>query len=384
MMNDASGKLSTSAKAAPVPAIPMFEIATQYQGLRWEIQNAVKEVLDSTEYIGGATVKRFEEHLGRVAQAQAVAVSSGTDAILAALMALGIGPGDKVITTPFTFFATAGCISRAGATPVFVDIDPSTFLIQTAAVAAAITSGVKAVIPVHLFGQMCEMDALAEVCGKKSVMIIEDAAQCIGAKDSKGRIPAECSRAACLSFYPTKNLGAAGDAGAVLTRDSALAQRLLQTRQHGETSRYHHGFVGGNFRLDAIQCAVLDVKLNYLEKWNTRRRSIAGYYSQRFAGTDVIAPAQIPNTHHVYHQYVVRIPRRDAVRDYLQQNGVGSAIYYPKPLHLQECFASLGYHAGAFVNAERACGEVLALPVFPELTDAQIARVADVLLSFYK
>src|SRR5271170_1921571 len=213
-MTDLTHKLSTStAKSANTP-IPMFEIATQYQNLRWEIQNAVNQVLDSTEYIGGATVKRFEEHLGKVTDAQAVAVSSGTDAILASLMALAIGPGDKVITTPFTFFATAGCISRTGAAPVFVDIDPSTFLIQSAAAEAAIGPNVKAVIPVHLFGQMCEMDPLAQICSKKSVIIVEDAAQCIGAKDSKGKVPAQCARTACLSFYPTKNLGAAGDAGA--------------------------------------------------------------------------------------------------------------------------------------------------------------------------
>jgi dTDP-4-amino-4,6-dideoxygalactose transaminase len=362
----------------------MFEIATQYQTLRWEIQNAVNQVLDTTEYIGGATVKRFEEHLGQSTGATAVAVSSGTDAILASLMALGIGSGDRVITTPFTFFATAGCISRTGATPVFVDIDPATFLIQTDAIAAATGPVPLAVIPVHLFGQMCAMDEILEVSRKNNFYIVEDAAQCIGARDGKGRLPAECSRTACLSFYPTKNLGAAGDAGAILTRDSSLAQRLFQTRQHGETSRYHHGFVGGNFRLDAIQCAVLDVKLKYLEKWNTRRRAIANYYTKRFTGTDVIPPVEIPNTHHVYHQYVVRVPQRDAARETLQKKGIGSAIYYPKPLHLQECFADLGYREGAFPNAEQACREVLALPIFPELTDAQISRAADALLSFFK
>jgi dTDP-4-amino-4,6-dideoxygalactose transaminase len=361
----------------------MFEILTQYQSLRAEVEHAIRGVLESTEYIGGKALKEFEASLGAVFQARAVAVSSGTDAILASLMALNIGRGDKVITTPFTFFATAGCITRAGATPVFVDIDPATFLMRTEAIAAVADSSAKAVIPVHLFGQMCEMNALAEACGKHQLAIVEDAAQCIGARDSHGRVPGELGRTACLSFYPTKNLGAAGDAGAVITRDPVLAARLEQTRQHGETSRYHHAFVGGNFRLDGIQCAVLNVKLKYLDKWNNRRRHIAAYYSARFKNTDVLAPVEIPGTHHVYHQYVVRVPRRDAVKEHLQQHGIGSAIYYPRPLHLQECFNNLGYKPGAFPNSEQACREVLALPVFPELTEAQAQRVADTLLSFF-
>ena len=239
-----------------VAPVPMFEILTQYQSLRSEIENAIRGVLESTEYIGGKALKEFEHNLGTLFHARAVAVSSGTDAILASLMALNIGRGDKVITTPFTFFATAGCITRAGAKPLFVDIDPATFLMRTEAIAAVADSTTKALIPVHLFGQMCEMDAMAELCRRHHLAVVEDAAQCIGAKDSRGRVPGEAGRTACLSFYPTKNLGAAGDAGAVIVRDPALAGRLEQTRQHGETSRYHHAFVGGNFRLDGIQCAV--------------------------------------------------------------------------------------------------------------------------------
>lgn len=365
-------------------SIPMFEILTQYQSLRAEIESAVRSVLDSTEYIGGKALKEFEHHLGLRFNARAIAVSSGTDAILASLMALNIKPGDKVITTPFTFFATAGCISRAGARPVFVDIDPATFLMRTDAIPAVADSRCKAIIPVHLFGQMCEMDPLAELCGKHNLMIVEDAAQCIGSRDSRGRVPGELGRTACLSFYPTKNLGAAGDAGAVIVRDFALATRLEQTRQHGETSRYHHAFVGGNFRLDGIQCAVLNVKLKYLDNWNNRRRQIAAYYSSRFKNSDIIAPVEIPGTHHVYHQYVIRIPRRDAAREHLQKHGIGSVVYYPRPLHLQECFEDLGYKEGAFPASEQACREVLALPVFPELTDAQIQRIADTLLAFYQ
>ncbi len=364
--------------------VPMFEILTQYQNLRAEVENAVHQVLESTEYIGGLALKELESDLGAFFKAHAVAVSSGTDAILASLMALGIGRGDKVITTPFTFFATAGCISRAGAQPVFVDIEPATFLIRAAAISAAADSTTRAVIPVHLFGQMCEMDALAETGRRQDLIIVEDAAQCIGAADSRGRVPGELGRTACLSFYPTKNLGAAGDAGAVIVRDPVLAHRLEQTRQHGETSRYHHAFVGGNFRLDGIQCAVLRVKLKYLDMWNNRRRQIAAWYSAQFKNTDVVAPVEIPGTHHVYHQYVVRVPRRDAVREHLQKNGIGSAVYYPRPLHLQECFRDLGYQEGAFPVAEQACREVLALPVFPELTDGQIQRVADTLLAYFR
>jgi dTDP-4-amino-4,6-dideoxygalactose transaminase len=374
-------KKSIGSGDAPVP---MFEILTQYQNLRAEVENAVHQVLESTEYIGGLALKELESDLGAFFKAHAVAVSSGTDAILASLMALGIGRGDKVITTPFTFFATAGCISRAGAQPVFVDIEPATFLIRAAAISAAADSTTRAVIPVHLFGQMCEMDALAETGRRYDLIIVEDAAQCIGAADSRGRVPGELGRTACLSFYPTKNLGAAGDAGAVIVRDPVLAHRLEQTRQHGETSRYHHAFVGGNFRLDGIQCAVLRVKLKYLDMWNNRRRQIAAWYSAQFKNTDVVAPVEIPGTHHVYHQYVVRVPRRDAVREHLQKNGIGSAVYYPRPLHLQECFRDLGYQEGAFPVAEQACREVLALPVFPELTDGQIQRVADTLLAYFR
>ncbi len=378
-----SDKTTQRAVNRNVSPVPMFEILTQYQLLRADMEQAIRVVLDSTEYIGGRALKEFEANLGALFNARAVAVSSGTDAILASLMALGIGRGDKVITTPFTFFATAGCITRCGAKPVFVDIDPVTFLMRTDAIASVADSTTKAIIPVHLFGQMCEMDALAQTCDKHHLTIVEDAAQCIGAADSRGRVPGELGRTACLSFYPTKNLGAAGDAGAVITRDMVLAGRLEQTRQHGETSRYHHAFVGGNFRLDGIQCAVLNVKLKYLDKWNNRRRQIAAYYSSRFKNTDVQAPVEIPGTHHVYHQYVVRVPKRDAVKEHLQKQGIGSAIYYPRSLHLQECFSDLGYKEGAFPMAEQACREVLALPIFPELTDAQIERVADGLLAFF-
>ena len=369
-------------------AVPLFELATQWQVIRNEVEGAVREVLESQQYTSGAVsgpfVGRFEESLGKMVGGHVVALSSGTDAILAALMALGIGQGDEVITTPFTFFATAGCIVRAGARPVFVDIEEETFLMDVSKVEGAITERTKAILPVHLYGQMLDTSALKAVADKHGVVVIEDAAQAIGARDSAGKQIGENARCACLSFYPTKNLGAAGDAGALVTRDEKLATRFKQTRQHGETTRYHHEFVGGNFRMDAIQAAVLNVKLKWLEKWNERRRGIARFYTERFKGTDVRPPVEKAGVHHVYHQYVIRAPRRDALRDYLGKEGVGCNIFYPRSLHLQECFADLGYKKGDFAVAERACEEVLALPVFPELTDSQVERVADVVLSFYR
>jgi len=379
-----------SAKKAA--AVPLFELATQWQVIRNEVEGAVREVLESQQYTSGAVsgpfVGRFEENLGKMVGGHVVALSSGTDAILAALMALGIGRSegerDEVITTPFTFFATAGCIVRAGARPVFVDIEEETFLMDVSKVEGAVTSRTKAIVPVHLYGQMLDTAALAEVACRSGVPVVEDAAQAIGARDPQGKQIGESALCACLSFYPTKNLGAAGDAGALVTRDEKLATRFKQTRQHGETTRYHHEFVGGNFRMDAIQAAVLNVKLKWLEKWNERRRAIARYYTSRFQGTDVRPPVEKSGVHHVYHQYVIRVPRRDALRDHLGKEGVGCNIFYPRSLHMQECFADLGYRKGAFPVAEKACEEVLALPIFPELTDSQIERVADVVLGFYR
>src|ERR1041384_1419754 len=307
---------SSSANSAPVP---LFELATQWQLIRNDVEAALKEVLESQQYTSGSVsgpfVGGFEENLGKMVQGQVVALSSGTDAILAALMALGIGAGSEVVTTPFTFFATGGCIARAGARPVFVDIEPDTFLMSIPAVQAAITPRTKAIVPVHLFGQMLDTEVLARAARNHHVHVIEDAAQCIGARDRHGKQIGENATCACLSFYPTKNLGAAGDAGALVTRDEKLATRFKQTRQHGESSRYHHEFVGGNFRMDALQAAVLNVKLKWLERWNERRRTIAAYYSSRFKDSDVKPPVEVAGertiARHVYHQYVIRAPRRD-------------------------------------------------------------------------
>lgn len=374
---------SPQADTAVVPPVPMFDLTRQYVAIGSRIEAAAQRVLSSTEYIGGAAVSRFEDHLGDMCGCRAVAMSSGTDAILAALMALGIGPGDEVITTPFTFFATAGCISRVGARPIFVDIHPDTFLINEACVIQAMSPGVRCIIPVHLFGQMVPMKSMVQSACERGITVLEDAAQAIGARDPDGIVPAELGAAAALSFYPTKNLGAAGDAGAVLTRIDSLAARVRQTRQHGEVSRYVHEFVGGNFRLDAVQCAILDAKLPHLAEWNARRIAIADFYDQAFTGTDVISPRRIPGARHVFHQYVIRVPRRDALKEYLAQHGIGSAVYYPVPLHLQKCFADLGYKAGSLPNAEATCREVLALPIFPELTETEILRVADAVRTFF-
>ena len=368
--------------------IPFFELATQWPSLRADVNAAVQEVLESQQYTSGATsgkfIGAFEDALGKTVSAHVIGLSSGTDAILAALMALSIGKGADVLTTPFTFFATAGCIVRAGARPVFVDIEPDTFLMDLRAAEAAITPQTRALLPVHLYGQMLDMTATSALAAKHNLKVIEDAAQSIGARDKTGKHIGELGTCACLSFYPTKNLGAAGDAGALVTRDPALAQRFFQTRQHGETTRYHHEFVGGNFRMDALQAVILSVKLKHLEKWNNRRRAIAHYYTSRFKGTDVRPPVELPGTHHVYHQYVIRAPKRDALRDHLTKLGIGCNVFYPKGLHIQACFADLGYKAGAFPITERATQEVLALPVYPELTDDQTTRVADAVLAFYK
>ena len=384
--------MSQSPPPSQSKGVPLFELATQWQAIRNEVEAAVKEVFESQNYVSGAVsgpfVGRFEEHLGQQLSAQVIALSSGTDAILAALMALGIGHAhgghDEVITTPFTFFATAGCISRVGARPVFVDIDPDTFLLNESAAAAAVTPKTTAIVPVHLFGQIGDTEKLRVIARQHHLRIVEDAAQAIGARDVHGKQIAENADCACLSFYPTKNLGAAGDAGALVTRDPALAKRFLQTRQHGEVSRYHHEFVGGNFRMDAIQAAVLDVKLRHLGRWNAQRQHIAAFYTAAFAGTDVVAPRILPGATHVFHQYVIRAPRRDALREHLMKNNIGCNIYYPKPLHAQACFADLGYSKGSFPVAEKAAEEVLALPIFPELTEAQLARVTDAVLSFYR
>ncbi len=362
--------------------VPVLDLGAQYDGLRDQIVRAVTEVLDSHRWIGGPRVAELEEKIAALSGcAHGIAVSSGTDALLASLMALGVGPGDEVITTPFTFFATAGSIARAGARPVFVDIDPLTFNIDPSLIERAITPRTKAIMPVHLYGQACDMDPILDIAARHGVHVIEDAAQSIGAT-YKGRSVGSCGVTGCISFYPSKNLGGAGDGGMIVTNDAALAHRLSIMRDHGMEPRYFYHLIGGNFRLDAVQAAVLLVKLAHLGRWSDARRRHAEHYNGRFAGSPVRTPHVRPGCVSVYNQYVVRIPRRDEAVEFLNARGVGTAVYYPLPLHLQKCFRHLGYEAGAFPESEAAAREVLALPMYPELTSEQVECVAGSLLEF--
>ena len=375
--------------------VPLLDLKAQYQVLREEIRQAMDEVCDAQQFVLGPVVQRFEEEVAAYCGARyAIGVSSGTDALLAALMALGVGRGDAVITTPFTFFATAGVIARVGARPVFVDIDPVTFNLDPAQVRRLFENPPDclrdlcpaALMPVHLFGQCADMDALLALAGEHGCHVIEDAAQAIGAE-----YPASgCTKRAgvmgamgCFSFFPSKNLGGFGDGGMVTTNDVRLAELLRSLRMHGAVETYYHRQVGGNFRLDALQAAVLRVKLKHLDRWHAARRAHAEFYNNAFRGSGVVSPAAAyPALQfgHIYNQYVIRVPHRDEVRQRLQQAGVGSAVYYPLPLHLQECFKSLGYRAGDFPVSEKAAAEVLALPVYPELRREQLEYVAQTVL----
>ena len=349
--------------------VPAFDMAADLAPIRAEIDAAIKRVLDSGMFIGGPEVTAFEAELAAAHGARhAIGVSSGTDALVATLMALGIGPGDEVVTTPFTFFATAGCIARVGARIVFAEIDASTLALDPQAALAACTPRTKAIIPVHLFGATAPLPAAA-------CPVIEDSAQRIGAGPPRGI-------AAALSFFPSKNLGALGDGGAVLTDDAELADRIALVRTHGARPKYHHLAIGGNFRLDALQAAVLRVKLARLAERTARRRELAARYRALLADVPVTPLPHEPA--HVYHQFVIRAPRRDALRAHLAGAGVGTAVYYPEPLHLQPCFAHLGYRAGSFPNAEAATGEVLALPFHPNLTESDLAYVVDHTARFYR
>lgn len=352
--------------------VPSLDLKPQYNSIRDDILQGVTEVLDSQYCIGGPKVEQLEKAIADYCGCgYAVGASSGTDAILNALMSLGIGPGDEVITTTFTFFATAGCIVRTGARPVFVDIDPDTYNIDPAKISKAITKKTKAFLPVHIYGQMADMDPILALGQEAKAAVVEDAAQAIGAT-YKGKRAGSVGTCGCLSFYPTKNLGAAGDAGMLVTNDEQLAHTLRLMRNHGDESTYKHRLVGGNFRLDAIQAAVLLVKLGHLEKWISKRQEIAACYDKGFAECERInRPIVAKGNVCIYHQYVIRVANRDEVAEYLQAHGVGCRVYYPVPLHLQECFAQLGYKQGDFPEAEKAAGEVLALPIYPELSSEQ-------------
>ncbi|RKY09472.1 MAG: transcriptional regulator [Planctomycetota bacterium] len=362
--------------------VPLLDLQAQYAGIENEVMAAVSEVLKTQRCIGGPKVAELEEKIAAASNCKiAVGVSSGTDAILNVLMSLDIGPGDEVITTPFTFFATVGCIARTGARPVFVDIDPKTYNIDPSLIEEKISDKTKAIMPVHLFGQMADMDPITEIAKKHALPVIEDAAQSITSR-YKDKTAGSIGTAGCFSFFPSKNLGGIGDGGMIVTNDEEFYEKLAIMRNHGSKPKYYHKLVGGNFRLDPIQAAALLVKLPHLDEWSKARRKNAKYYNSRFSGTDIQTPYINPDCVTIYNQYVIRAAKRDELMSHLKENQIGCEIYYPAPIHLQECFSSLGYKQGDFPNAEEAANEVLALPVYPELTDEMKDYVADTVLSF--
>lgn len=368
------------------PPIPLVDLKAQYAALRPDIDAAIARVIANTSFIMGPEVRAFEEAFAAYCQTRyAVGVSSGTAAIELVLRALNIGPGDEVVTTPFTFIASAEAISAAGATPVFADIDPLTYNLSPAAVEAAITPRTRALLPVHLYGQPADMNAIMAIAERHGLAVIEDAAQAIGA-EYQGRRAGSIGHVGCLSFYPTKNLGAYGDAGMVVTNDAALADRLDVLRRQGGKTKYFHQVLGFNSRLDTMQAAVLRVKLRYLERWQEARRAAARRYDALLAasGAPVATPYVRSDVRHVYHQYTIRAPQRDALAQHLQQRGVGTMIYYPLPLHLQGLYSELGMAEGSLPNAEAAGHEVLSLPMFPELSAAQQEEIVAAVAGFYR
>ncbi len=372
--------------------VPMLDLNAQYEPIKEVVLQSIKEVFDSKRFINGPQIKELEEKIAEYCQCKyAIGVSSGTDAIIISLMAMDISEGDEVITTPFTFFATAGCIYRVGAKPIFVDIDPKTYNINPDLLEEKITERTKAIIPVHIFGQTAEMDKINEIAKKYNLYVIEDAAQAIGSEYLPGGInitqnksnynrnnipQGESKRAGslgdvgCFSFFPSKNLGCCGDGGMVTTNNEELAEKIRILRAHGSKPKYYHKIIGGNFRLDTIQAAVLLVKFPLLEKWHKGRQDNAKYYDDRLK--DVVGIPYIENYNRmIYNQYTIRTKNRDKLQQHLQESNIGNAIYYPVPLHLQECFAYLGYKAGDYPEAEKATKEVVSIPIYPELSYEQ-------------
>ncbi len=369
--------------------VPLLDLKAQYATIRDEVQEAVNRVLESQYFILGPEVQALEEEVAAYSQCKyGIGVSSGTDALLVSLMAIAIRPGDEVITTPYTFFSTAGSIARLGARPVFVDIDLKTYNIDPAKIDQAITPKTKAIIPVHLYGQMADMGPIMEIAERHGLYVIEDAAQAIGA-EYKGHRAGSIGHLGCFSFFPSKNLGGIGDGGMVVSNDPELADRVRLLRNHGYRPKYYNKVVGGNFRLDAIQAAVLRVKLRHLDAWTAGRQSNAATYRRLFkeAGlldgkNSVVLPYDAGWGRYIYNQFVIRVPSRDELKAYLKENGIGCEIYYPVPLHLQECFADLGYKPGDFPESEKAAQETLALPIYPELTVEMQEEVVRRIASF--
>lgn len=382
----------------PKTRVPLLDLRAQYETIRDEVRAAIDRVMESQHFILGPEVEALEREVAAYSRcAHAIGVTSGTDAILVALMALGVGAGDEVVTTPYTFIATAGSIVRLGARPVFVDIDPHTYNVDAAKLEAAITSRTKAIMPVHLYGQMADMDAIMAVARKRAIPVIEDAAQAIGAERG-GHRAGEVGALGCLSFFPSKNLGGAGDGGAVVSNDEALASRVRLLRNQGQAPKYFSVAVGGNFRLDALQAAVLRAKLPHLDGWTAGRQRNAARYRAMFAEAGVavsleemragkpgvVLPVEVAGARHVYNQFVLRVARRDALKAHLAERGIGTEVYYPQPMHQQACFRGLGYRAGEFVESERAANETLAVPIYPELTESMQRAVVEAVSEFVR
>ena len=368
-------------------AVPLLDLTAQYEPIRADVLAAITRVCDSQRFILGPEVEALESELARMLEVEhAVGVSSGTDALLVAMMAIGIGPGAEVITPTYSFFATAGCVTRLGATPVFVDSDPVTFNLDPESVRRALSPRTRAILPVHLFGLVADMDAILDIAREAGVPVIEDAAQAIGAR-YHGHLAGGFGQMACFSFFPSKNLGAFGDGGLVTTNDAALAAELRLLRNHGAEPKYYHSRIGGNFRLDALQAAVLRVKLPHLARWSDARRRNADRYRALFTEyglTDVVElPVEPPGYTHIYNQFIIRGPRRDALRAHLTDHRIGTEIYYPVPFHKQACFAGLGRSSDTFPVADRAAETSVALPIYGELELAQQRHVVQTIAAFY-
>lgn len=381
----------TQPAETPKPVnVPLLDLKAQYATIRGEIRAAVDAVLESQQCILGPVVAECEAKLAEYCRCpHAITVSSGSDALLISLMAEKVGLGDEVITTPYTFFATGGAIARVGAKLVFGDIDPRTYNIDPAQIEARITKKTKAIIPVHLYGQCAEMDPIMAVADRHGIVVIEDAAQAIGA-EYQGRRAGSIGRYGCFSFFPSKNLGAAGDGGMVTTKDAGVADKLRILRVHGSKPKYYHAVIGGNFRFDSLQAAIITVKLGHLERWTAGRQANAARYRRLFEAAGLTAdglvqlPYEVPGNRHIYNQFVIRVSRRDELQAYLRERKIGNEVYYPVPLHMQACFAYLGHREGDFPASESAAKETLALPIYPELTDEQARQVVNCIQAFYR
>jgi dTDP-4-amino-4,6-dideoxygalactose transaminase len=376
--------------------VPLLDLKAHHEPLHHEIMAALEQTFRSQAFILGQDVVKLEDRIAAYCQASyGIGVTSGTDALLIALMSLGIGRGDEVITTPYSFFATAGAVARLGAKPVFVDIDTTTYNIDPTKAGSAVTAKTKAIIPVHLYGQCADMAPIMEVAKQHNLSVIEDAAQAIGAEYRDGRRACSIGTIGCLSFFPSKNLGCLGDGGMAVTNDADIAERMRVLRVHGSKPKYYHKLIGGNFRLDTIQAAVLNVKLNYLDGWTKRRQENATRYEALFKQSGLLLDGKVKlpepvyrksgaKHYHIYNQFVLRVERRDALMAHLKQKGIGAEIYYPVPFHLQECFLYLGYREGDFPESERAAKETVAIPIYPELTAEQQFQVVEAIAAFYR